>query len=157
MENYLLYEDDEIRVEIDGLFHKILSTKIRVNDLDSYPEATVEKLLKYISTLFPEENCLNVSSSVPILEPDALMIISKPFDMFETGINYIVSIPNFKENIESIVDDLNNHYSYGFLREDNDDDSLIECHLFEEKIDGISGYFLNLKGKDAYVMFFGYE
>lgn len=48
MENYLLYEDDNIKVEIDGLFHKILNSKIKSYEISSLPTKTQVYLLDFI-------------------------------------------------------------------------------------------------------------
>ena len=139
MENYLLYEDDNIKVEIDGLFHKILNSKIKSYEISSLSEKTQVYLLDFIQKEVDDKFQIQLSSTIPIIEYQNFISITKPFDNFEQGINYLACIPDLELNLRNSVIELNQLYeSEDFKVNDNE---VIRCVLFDNPIDNIYGFF----------------
>lgn len=112
MDRVEIYNNGKIKVEIDGVFHKILQEFI-VKTIQLTPvqyknilEVVFESII--LSDIDYKGCTVKASSSVPILEKYKMLSLIEPFDIFEYAFDILVSMDkdeclNNIQEIEEII------------------------------------------------------
>ena len=151
MDNYKIYDDGEMVVEIDGLFHMILE------ELQA-PFVTIEpKFLQLLLSKIAQE-----IDDKKLAEPNALICCSnkafllskgdqlslkEPFKEFENGLNYICNVDNFNNRKESLAAEIKELYC-------NKENFL--CEIYKDPLFGIDGFLCEIRDSAIYIVFFAY-
>jgi hypothetical protein len=148
MENYLIYQDENTQIEIDGRVHFWLNY-MRVKMF--YPNRTLRQVI-FNTSILPDikKNISNMGqykismcSNAPILQYGKEIGLSAPFDIFNNAINYL----SYSEDIAAAEDEINS-----LVNSDN-----IYCKIFKDKKQDIQGYLYGIKDELIYIIFFGYD
>lgn len=154
MDNYILYEDDEQRVEIDWRVYNYLKN-IYIPHTKPSKEFIKNILLPLIDML--EKNGLKKKDmrvkfcgETPIFQPNKYAAFSKPFDIFETAQAVIVESFDIGENTKEIYDIMLDKYEYLL----NEDEELFIPLIFPDTKEtyGISGLFIYSNKKEIIIM-----
>lgn len=113
MERIEIYRDNEIVVEIDGVFNSILQSilvkTVKLNKMQ-YHFLLEDTLKKLVEKNWNYKNCiLKASSSVPIIEKYKTISLIEPFNIFEYVFDSF-SVIEDSSNIEEIIESLRDFY-----------------------------------------------
>ena len=114
MENIEIYRDENMIVEIDGLFNTFLKTviirtvKLREEQYKILLEDTLDKLREK-GWDFRSFISLKASSSVPVIELNKKINLIEPFDVFECVFDLFASITDLSIKDE-VIKDLKDYY-----------------------------------------------
>lgn len=155
MENYLLYEDEDKRVEIDGMVHYYIDQimipyiKLPTSFIEKFIPMTIDRLIKEGFDLDGKE--IQYWISAPIFQPNRYACFSRPFNIFEEAQHYIVETFHLGDNYVELEDDLIELYD-GIIEPG---DTFIPI-VFSEKIADILGCFIYVNDKKIVVMFWSF-
>lgn len=106
MNNYPIYEDENMKVEIDGDFHQILSffkvQQIRLNDLEEeFFNSLIKQVNFYLNKIGVKKDTKVVySANCVVLSYDKYVSISPPFDVFCDALDCICSDIYFTQHVK---------------------------------------------------------
>ena len=155
MENVLLYEDGDLRIEIAGWFHYYL-TNIHVPTIqltNTHFKALLPFLDARLSNYDRQLYKISYWGKAPIFQYDKYIHFEPPFDIFMDAQAAISSCPHDiaedPKEAEEALDELYN----------TTDDFTFIAHVFYGPIHDIQGFFaqVNEKSHQIYVMFWGYQ
>lgn len=155
MENLVIYDDNELRIEVAGWFNYYLNNiyvpTIKLEDKHFkalFPFVTT-RLSKYDSRSYQ----IAYWGKAPIFQFDKYICFEPPFDIFMNAQECVSSCPyDVSQNPKECEEALDELYQ---LKEG---DNFI-AHIFYEKIHEIQGFFayVNAETFQIYVMFWGYK
>lgn len=149
MDNYLIYQDDNCKIEINGYLHQFL--KENIVETFYLEKNALEVVISYAIDRITKEgfelNKPTVIKNIPVLESCKSISLRKPYDIFNEVLQYISLYYSLDEDREEIIKDIND-----LFKEQN-----IYCYIFERRIFDVKGV-LFFKGKDEDIMlFFGFK
>lgn len=155
-ENYLLYEDENCKIELDGLFHYYVEN-VRI--------PYIKPPNSFLSTVFPfirnwlkqkgkDVSVKNIKfcGQAPIFQHEKYAAFSFPFNVFEPAQSLIVEAEQIDGNEEELERLIEENYQ-DIIKDKN----VFLCKIFKEEVCGIRGYFLISKGKEILIMTWGYD
>lgn len=147
MKNHLIYQDNDIKVEILGEFHKIVKRLfIQSNRLS---EVQFNILMKCIFSLlekndFPIKDKKVISCSlVPIIYKNKIIEMTEMFDDFNFAFQVLINQGKMSEEAEEII---NEHYAA--------EDISFFTKFFKEPIYNVSGFFAMIKENNLLITLF---
>lgn len=154
MENIVIYEDDNTKIEVSGFLDYYLNN-IHVPTI-GLNEKHFQALSPFMNTRLSEYNNKIYKTSywgrAPIFQFGKYIQFAQPFDIFMDAQAFICScehdITKNTKQTESAVELVYFKHEGHFI-----------AHIFYEKIYGIQGYFayVDEKEKNILIMFWGYE
>ena len=147
MDNHLIYQDNDIKVEILGEFHDLIK-KIGIPS-NRLSEVQFNILLKCIFNLleernFPIENKKVVSCSlVPIIQQGKIIEMSEMFSDFKFAFQVLSREGKWTPEIKNFIDE---HYAANKV--------IFDSYFFEEPVYTVSGYFAMIKENNLLVTLF---
>ena len=147
MSNHLIYQDNDIKVEILGEFHNLLK-KIGIPS-NRLSEVQFNILLKCIFHLleeknFPVKNKKLISCSlVPIIQKGKIIEMSEMFSDFKFAFQVLSSEGKWTPEIKDFIDE---HYAA--------DKVIFDSNFFEEPVYSVSGYFAMIKENNLLITLF---
>ena len=147
MSNHLIYQDNDIKVEILGEFHNLLK-KIGIPS-NRLSEVQFNILLKCIFHLLEEKNfpvknkkviacCL-----VPVIQQGKIIEMSEMFSDFKFAFQVLSSEGKCTPEIKDFIDE---HYAA--------DKVIFDSNFFEEPVYTVSGYFAMIKENNLLITLF---
>lgn len=156
MDNYLLYEDENQRIEIDGKFHyyvdHVLIPYINLPSgfIERFVPLAVDRLMREGFDFSDKK--VQYWSSAPIFQPNHHAVFSPPFNIFEEAQHYIVETFHLGDNYVELELDLIELYD-GIIGADD----LFIPMVFPEEIAGVLGCFIYVGEKDVAIMFWTFK
>ena len=147
MSNHLIYQDNDIKVEILGEFHDFLK-KIGIPS-NRLSEVQFNILLKCIFHLleeknFPVKNKKVISCSlVPKIQKGKIIEMSEMFSDFKFAFQVLSSEGKWTPEIKDFIDE---HYAA--------DKVVFDSNFFEEPVYTVSGYFAMIKENNLLITLF---
>lgn len=154
--NYLLYEDEDIRIEIDGMAHYYIDT-IVIPHIKP-PEVFLNTILPFIMNWLEKEGWnkgkkpVKFCGQAPIIQQGKYAVFSEPFSVFEPAQAALAEVGSLKgkeEEVESLVNEC-----YEDILEEGEH---FYCKILKEEIEGIRGYFIFINEKEIIMMTWGFE
>ena len=148
-ERFLLYEDEEIKIEVANWFHKAMS---KLTTIESIPIEDIENFTTIIDkidrNLFRKGIILKgpaMPASVPVIRFCECIAIQYPFDIFNKVLYYLAWFPSIVENAEEIAEAIELF---------SDEEVTYYCDIWEQPIEQIQGYILAIKDEKQYLLLF---
>ena len=152
MDRYLIYEDDNTKVEIDYLIHKFFEMSkpifIKLEDKDfNFVLAYALEILKE-KGLYTVEKGSKLIGNIPVIKSGCGLNLQPPYDCFNEILHYLCLFPNLNDNRERIEADINDCFEeQGFY-----------CYIFPHKVFDIKGLIIHKNEEnDSVLMFFGFK
>lgn len=147
MENYLLYEDEEQRVEIDGRTHLYLKlTKVEEFRLERYQlNYVLMEIFDLLKTKNKELKNTIIVGNIPIISAAAPFNLEPPHDVFNEALDYLRTYQTLDDKREEINQALENDFPgvYGYI--------------FPHRIYDIKGFLTSKVEDDDVIFFFGFK
>jgi hypothetical protein len=154
MKNYVLYEDDELRVELDGLFHKMIKES-HVQTIN--PNKNTTNLLLSLAVAELKKRGVEKKgrkflccSNSPVISYGQGIGLSEPFNVFDAGLNFLA----MQEDINSNIDDLEQALSDMYMEHQN---KKVYCKVFKKPFNQIKGYLVAEEEDQFIILFWAYE
>lgn len=128
MDRYLIYQDDEIKVEIDYSFHAFLKeTQPKFINLEEKEYNFV--LAFIISTLkveigYDSNKNNKLIGNIPVIKAGQALSLQPPYNCFNEILHYLSLFPNLDDRTKEIMQDINEYF-----KEKN-----FYCYIFPHKI-----------------------
>ena len=149
MERIEIYNDGDIKIEVDSRFHNyvkaiiIRTTKLSQIQHRFLLEMVLDKLEKQGVDF---KGCiLKASSSAPVLEHYKFLSLIEPFDIFEYALSTIVSVEDWNY-LEEIVDLIKEHYKR--------EEIPFYLEFFKKPVYNIDGFMAAKYGGELLISFF---
>lgn len=153
MENYVIYDTDEIKVEIDGLFHEFIESMVVKSFKLSKTQCNI--LIEYVLKRLKQNNydirdvSIKLSSRVIVIENEKYIELVEPFDILAIGYDTLVSEENPRENKKELSEEISQYYKYL--------NTTFYMEIFDEptyKTDGVMAAIVN---KNLLITFFAFK
>lgn len=150
MENYVIYDNGDIKVEIDGFFHmiaeEIVSPYFRLEP--TFTQVLLSKIAQLILSkeMAPLEKTIVCSNKVYLISQYLPTKLQEPFAQFNKGIEVICQAENFQQNKKKIVQKVMELY----------DSSTFIFEIYDQPLYGVDGYFCDIREDNVYITFFTY-
>lgn len=153
---YLLYEDENMKIEIDGFVHYYIST-ILIPHIKP-PEFFLNIYLPFIMNWLRNEDKNNEGKPVkfcgqaPIIQYGKYAMFSEPFKIFELAQSILAEVESLNGREEEIEDTITKAYEDIIEHEEH-----FYCKILKEEIKSIRGYFIFVNKKEILIMTWGFE
>lgn len=147
--NVLIYEDEDMKVEIDEVFDRMLR-ELQPKDyiLD---DNDLEEVLDKVFEILKEQNIkpckIKVASNVPIIKSMSSVKFQSPYDVFNGQIFCLTLMPTLEGFEEDYAKNMNDIYG----------DSGFFCHIFKERIHEVKGFMLQQSSCGDTLILFAFE
>lgn len=157
MDNYVIYEDEKMKVEIDGRLHQLLSLiKVQQVKLDSLEEEYFNSLIKQVNRYLNEigikkDAKVTYCSRSIVLMHERYVTMSPPFDVFCDATDCICYDQLFAEHPKETISVIQSIYA--------EDGINIGGGILQNPTEKVYGYLCiwNDEKSEVKVMFFGYS
>ena len=151
MDRFLIYQDDEIKVEIDYSFHIFLKETqpkfINLEDKEyNFVLALVISILEAQIGYNSEENN-KLIGNIPVIKAGHALSLQPPYDDFNEILHYLSLFPNLDERTTEIMKDINDCF----------EEKHFYCHIFPHKIFDVKGFITYKKDEKLIIMMFGFQ
>lgn len=154
MENYIIYEDDEVKITIDSAAHDYIENyylptlKISKPVFLSLFSLITEELENRNIKIEVKKNSFLFWNEAPILNNNSFIYLSEPFKIFEMGLAILSSNIEIRKNKNKIESEIESYYE-DILREGK-----AFCKIFPRPLYEIDGYLAYFNGEKLVIMFF---
>ena len=149
MKNFVLYEDEEKKIEIDGYFHWLMK-QLAVKDFRLKPQE-MNYLLALAFGILKDKNIqLNnttIINNIPVIESQWPIKLAPPYDIFNDIMKALSEYDSLDDNTPLILKELEDKFSSsGFF-----------VHIFPHYIYDVKGFLIFQAPEHSYLMFFGFK
>lgn len=154
--NYILYEDDTKKIEVDGWFHYCLQS-MKTKQF-AIPTLTLNALIPVVYAQLTAKG-VNIKvdnkafcSKVIILSTGAMISFLEPFDKFNDAADIIsmsIDVDKEREEIEQMFD----IYNELILKENEK----VYVGIFDEEVDKVKGWLAYTDGEELLILFWGFN
>lgn len=150
MKNFVLYEDDEKRIEIDGYFHWLMK-QLAIKDFKLQPQEMNYLLALAFGVLKDKNVRLNnatiIINNIPIIESGWPIRLQPPYDVFNGIVAALSEYDSLDDNTPFILKELEDEFaSSGFF-----------VHIFPHRIYDVKGFLTLQTPEQSFLLFFGFE
>lgn len=152
MDNYFLYEDDEVSISVAGWFHRLMQ-EIGVKQF-TLSKTDFEPILCEIFLAMQRRNApiknVTIAPNVPIIEYKKPICLSAPYDFFDDIVDFIAMYKNIQLDKKEIIEGVENF---------SNDSIKFYCDIFKNKVYNVAGYVVAHKEQEDIdiIFLFGWE
>lgn len=149
MKDFVLYEDDEKKIEIDGYFHWLMK-QLAIKDFRLQPQE-MNYLLDLAFGILKDKNIkftnTTIINNIPVIESQWPINLAPPYDIFNDIMQALSEYDSLDDNTPLILKELEDEFlSSGFF-----------VHIFSHYIYDVKGFLVFQSPEHSYLMFFGFK
>ncbi len=149
MKNFVLYEDDEKKIEIDGYFHWLMK-QLAIKDFKLQPQE-MNYLLALAFSVLKDKNVqltnTTIINNIPIIESGWPVRFQPPYDVFNGIVAALSEYDSLDDNTPLIIKELEDEFaSSGF-----------SVYIFSHRIYDVKGFLTLQTPEQSFLLFFGFE
>ena len=149
MKDFLLYEDDEKKIEIDGYFHWLMK-QLAIKDFKLQPQE-MNYLFDLAFGILKDKNIhltnTTIINNIPVIESQWPIKLAPPYDIFNDIMQALSEYDSLDDNTHLILKELEDKFaSSGFF-----------VHIFPHYIYDVKGFLTFQTPEHSYLMFFGFK
>jgi len=151
MTNHVIYSDENMKVEIDGLVHYFLEqTQPKWVELT---EQDFTILLNIIISIlkstrnFSKDIKKRLIRAIPVIKSGVGIKLMEPYDGFNEILSYLSLYSDLDFNINQIMSDINDCFQ----------DRGLYCYIFPQEIYGVKGFIVQKEALSQTILLFGFN
>ncbi len=149
MKDFVLYEDDKKKIEIDGYFHWLMK-QLAIKDFRLQPQE-MNYLLDLAFGILKDKNIkftnITIINNIPVIESQWPINLAPPYDIFNDIMKALSEYDSLDDNTSLILKELEDEFaSSGFF-----------VHIFPHYIYDVKGFLVFQAPEHSYLMFFGFK
>lgn len=151
MTNHVIYSDENMRVEIDGLFHYFLEqTQPKWVELTEQNFSVllniIVSILKYTQN-YSKDIKKKLIRTVPVIKSGIGIKLLEPYDGFNDILSYLSLYSDLDINVNQIMSDINDCFQ----------DRGLYCYIFSQEIYNVKGFIVQKEGQSQTILLFGFD